>query len=313
MIHMPISLSDQLELILPTYNRREHLQRTLTQLTAPESPVRSCSITILDNASTDGSADLIKEFAAKNSNIKHIRHAKNIGGNGNIARCFELPCKPYVWVVCDDDSFRWEAWPEIENALFSNEYDILLTRKDDLKGSSELAKIVRQLTFLPAGIYRTSNITSGVLMNMLSNIPNMFPHLALVCAVLNKKGRIFLPQGEIMDKCTFSDQSGDECSVRGYDEYPHPFIANMFWTVGFLNSLQLIEDKKLHAYILENVGNHGFLGYILGSFRKNYTRYGGNKLNIAFVKSGLTGGQRVKFLLARMLLRVVTFFSHKRR
>lgn len=310
---MQTFLQEQLELLLPTYNRREHLLRTLTQLTAPESPVRSCSITILDNASTDGSADLIKEFAAKNSNIKHIRHAKNIGGNGNIARAFELARKPYVWVVCDDDSFRWEAWPEIENALFSNEYDILLTRKDDLKGTSNLAKIVRQLTFLPAGIYRTSNITSGVLMNMLSNIPNMFPHLALVCAVLNKKGRIFLPQGEIMDKCTFSDQSGDECSVRGYDEYPHPFIANMFWTVGFLNSLQLIEDKKLHAYILENVGNHGFFGYILGSFRKNYTRYGGNKLNIAFVKSGLTGGQRVKFLLARMLLRVVTFFSHKRR
>lgn len=310
---MQTLLQDQLEILIPTYNRREHLLRTLTQLTAPESPVRHCSLTVLDNACTDGSSDLIEEFAAKCPNIKHIRHEKNIGGNGNIARAFELARKPYVWVVCDDDSFRWEAWPEIENALFSNEYDILLTRKDDLKGSSELAKIVRQLTFLPAGIYRTSNITGGVLMNMLSNIPNMFPHLALVCAVLNKKGRIFLPQGEIMDKCTFSDQSGDECSVRGYDEYPHPFIANMFWTVGFLNSLQLIEDKKLHAYILENVGNHGFFGYILGSFRKNYTRYGGNELNIAFVKSGLTGGQRVKFLLARMLLRVVTLFSHKRR
>ena len=310
---MQTLLQDQLEILIPTYNRREHLQRTLTQLTAPESPVRSCSITILDNASTDGSADLIKEFAAKNPNIKHIRHEKNIGGNGNITRAFELARKPYVWVVCDDDSFRWEAWPEIENALFSNEYDILLTRKDDLKGSSELAKIVRQLTFLPAGIYRTSNITGGVLMNMLNNIPNMFPHLALTCEVLNKKGRIFLPQGEIMDKCTFSDKSGDEYSVSGYDVYPHPFVGNMFWTVGFLNSLQLIEDKKLHAYILDNVGNHGFLGYILGSFRKNYTRYGGNKLNIAFVKSGLTGGQRVKFLLARMLLRVVTFFSHKRR
>ncbi len=155
---MPISLSDQLEIILPTYNRREHLQRTLTQLTAPESPVRHCSLTVLDNACTDGSSDLIEEFAAKCPNIKHIRHEKNIGGNGNIARAFELARKPYVWVVCDDDSFRWEAWPEVEEALFSNEYDILLTRKDDLKGTSNLAKIVRQLTFLPAGIYRTANI-----------------------------------------------------------------------------------------------------------------------------------------------------------
>ena len=45
-----ITLQEQLEIILPTYNRREHLQRTLTQLTAPESPVRHCSLTVLDNA-----------------------------------------------------------------------------------------------------------------------------------------------------------------------------------------------------------------------------------------------------------------------
>ena len=75
----------------------------------------------------------------------------------------------------------------------------------------------------------------------------------------------------------------------------------------------MIEDKKLHAYILEHVGNHGFLGYILGSFRKNYTRYHGNKPNIAFVKSGLTGWQRVKFLFARILLRIVTLFVRQQK
>lgn len=194
---MKTSLNTQLEIIIPTYNRKEHLQRTLTQLTAPESPVRQLSITVLDNASTDGSSELIEEFVAKFPTIMHIRHRKNIGGNGNIARCFELANAPYVWVVCDDDSFRWEAWNEIENALQTEQYDILLTRKNDLKGTSDIGKIVRQLTFLPAGIYRTANITSGVLMNMLSNIPNMFPHLAVVCEVLNRKGTIFYRRGKL--------------------------------------------------------------------------------------------------------------------
>lgn len=311
---MSYSLETNLEILIPTYNRKEHLTRTLTQLTAPESPVRGVSITVLDNASTDGSSEVIEEFAAKFANITHIRHPKNIGGNGNIARCFELARAPYVWVVCDDDSFRWDAWHEIENALQTQQYDILLTRKDDLKGTSDIAKIIRQLTFLPAGIYRTANITSGVLMNMLSNIPNMFPHLAVGCAVLNRKGTIFLPQGEIMDKCTFDTKtSGDEWSLKGYDTYAPVMLQNMFWTVGFLNSLQMIEDPKLRTYIIDHLGHHGFGGYMMGAFRKNYTRFGNSKLNEAFIKSDINFRQRFVFFWVCLFLKIITLFSRKKR
>lgn len=309
-----MEIQKQLEILIPTYNRKEHLTRTLTQLTAPESPVRGVSITVLDNASTDGSSEVIEEFAAKFANITHIRHPKNIGGNGNIARCFELARAPYVWVVCDDDSFRWDAWHEIENALQTQQYDILLTRKDDLKGTSDIAKIIRQLTFLPAGIYRTANITSGVLMNMLSNIPNMFPHLAVGCAVLNRKGTIFLPQGEIMDKCTFDTKtSGDEWSLKGYDTYVPVMLQNMFWTVGFLNSLQMIEDPKLRTYIIDHLGHHGFGGYMMGAFRKNYTRFGNSKLNEAFIKSDINFRQRFIFFWVCLFLKIITLFSRKKR
>ena len=309
-----MEIQKQLEILIPTYNRKEHLTRTLTQLTAPESPVRGVSITVLDNASTDGSSEVIEEFAAKFANITHIRHPKNIGGNGNIARCFELARAPYVWVVCDDDSFRWDAWHEIENALQTQQYDILLTRKDDLKGTSDIAKIIRQLTFLPAGIYRTANITSGVLMNMLSNIPNMFPHLAVGCAVLNRKGTIFLPQGEIMDKCTFDTKtSGDEWSLKGYDTYVPVMLQNMFWTVGFLNSLQMIEDPKLRTYIIDHLGHHGFGGYMMGAFRKNYTRIGNSKLNEAFIKSDINFRQRFVFFWVCLFLKIITLFSRKKR
>lgn len=306
-------LTDVLELILPTYNRSRHLERTLTQLTAANSPVKDCSLTILNNASTDGTDELVASFAAKFTNIKHIRHAKNIGGDGNIARAFELARKPYVWVVCDDDSFRWEAWPEIDDALRTGDYDILLTRKNDLKGTSNLGKIMRQLTFLPAGIYRTEQITSGVLMNMLSNIPNMFPHLAVACTVLNRKGRIFLPQGEIMDQCTFDTSvSGDLWNKKGSDAYSPEVLQNMFWTVGFLNSLQMIEDPKLRAYVINNLGRHGFFGYIMGAFRKNYTLCHRSRLNEAFVRSGLNFSQKVQFFFAMWLLRLITCFSGRK-
>lgn len=307
-----MQIQEQLELILPTYNRKEHLKRTLSQLTAADSPVKNCLITVLNNASTDGSKELIEDFAAKYSNIKPIHHPKNIGGNGNIVNAFEIARAPYVWVVCDDDSFKWEAWGEVEQALFSNEYDLLLTRKDDLKGTEHIAKIVRQCSFLPAAIYRTANITGGVLINMLNNVVNLFPHLALVCEILNKQGTIFLPQGEIMDECTFAENTGDGFSTRGSDTYSAPIAQNMFWTVGFIASLGLIKDTKLRAYIIDNLGKHGFLGYMIGAFRKNYTHYGGNSLNIALINNVLNTKQKLQFFLARCVLRIITILSRKK-
>lgn len=310
-----MQIKNILQILIPTYNRKPYIKHTLEQLTAPNSPVKGCSITVLDNASTDGSSEIIAEFAKKFTNITHIRHHKNIGGNANITRAYEMATTPYVWVVCDDDSFKWEAWPEIEAALGTGEYDLLLTRKDDLQGTSDIAKIVRQCTFVPAGIYRTSIITNGVLMNMYNNIPNMFPHLSLICEILNKKGRIFLPQGEIMDKCTLDVVfSGDDWNTRGSEKSYIPSSArNMFWTVGFLNSLQMIEDPQLRAYVIDNLGRHGFLGYIIGAFRKNYTRFGSSKLNEAFIKSDLNARQRFAFFWAQLFLKTVTLFNRRKR
>ena len=310
-----MKIQEQLEIFLPTYNRKPHIRRTLTQLMASDSPVRQCSVTVLDNASFDGSSELIADFAARYGNIKHIRHAKNIGANANITRAYEMATKPYVWVVCDDDSFQWEAWPEIETALESGAYDVLLTRKWDLKNTSDIARIFHQCTFVPAGIYRSALITDGVLMNMYNNIPNLFPHLALVSEIFNRKGLIFLPQGEIMGKCTFDlPTSGDGHYTRGSREAYVPETAtHMFWTVGFVASLNMVQDKKLRAYILSHVGRHGFFGYIWGAFRKNYTFYDGYRFNEQIVASALGFRQRIEFYLACVGLRIIAVFLPKKR
>ena len=305
---------DILEILIPTYNRKEHIVNTLAQLTAQNSPVRACSITVLDNCSSDGTSEVIKEFAGKYSTIKHIRHHKNIGGNANITRAYEMATKPYVWVVCDDDSFQWEAWHEIQTALESGVYDLLLTRKVSLKNTSDIARIFHQCTFVPAGIYRTALITDGVIMNMYNNIPNMFPHLALISEIFNRKGLIFLPQGEIMAQCTFDlPHSGDGHYVRGtHEAYVPETTAHMWWTTGFVASLNMVQDKKLRAYILSHIGRHGFFGYIWGAFRKNYTFYNGYRFNEQIVASALGFRQKIEFQLACLGLRVLSVFLPKK-
>ncbi len=308
-----MEIQEQLEIFLPTYNRKRFLAHTLEQLTAPQSPVRHCQMTILDNASTDGSADLLDEYAAKFSNIKVIHHPKNIGGNANITRCFELASTPFMWAVCDDDSFRWDSWSEIESALQSDQYDILLTRKHDLKGTSDIAKIIRQLTFLPAGIYRTKFINAGVLMNMYNNIPNLFPHMALICEIINKKGSIFLPQGEIIAE-TELDIAELDNYLKGTNEttyVPQP-AREMFWVVGFFNSLQLLEDKKLRTYVMNHLGRHGFFGYLMGAFRLNYTQHKASPRNIRLMINNMNFWQRFQFFWVRFSLRILTFFRRKK-
>ena len=78
------NINDILEIILITYNRKEKLENTLHQLFAEDSPVKNLQFTILNNKSTDGSTELINEYAAKFDNIKLVIHSKNIGGNASL-------------------------------------------------------------------------------------------------------------------------------------------------------------------------------------------------------------------------------------
>ena len=308
-----MNLSEKLEIFIPTYNRKPYIKHTLTQLTAADSPVKDCSITVLDNASEDGSSEVIADFAARFSNVTHIRHPKNIGANANIARCFELATAPFIWAVCDDDSFRWDSWTEIETALQSDQYDILLTRKHDLKGTSDIAKIIRQLTFLPAGIYRTKFINGGVLINMYNNVANLFPHLALSCEIINKKGSIFLPQRDIFADTTLAVGDIDNY-LKGTEKttYTPQSAREMFWTPGFFNSLQLLEDEKLRTYVKNNLGRHGFFGYLMGAFRQNYTKYNASVINIRLMENNMTSWQRFQFFWVRVCLRLLTLFRKKK-
>ena len=60
---------EKLDIFLITYNRAPYLKRTLEQIFSAESPVKDFPITIIDNNSTDGTADVIKNFQADFPNI----------------------------------------------------------------------------------------------------------------------------------------------------------------------------------------------------------------------------------------------------
>lgn len=64
----------QLSVVIPTWNRREDLRRTLKALDRHDSP--SKEVIVVDNASTDGSADMVRSSFPE---VQLIEMARNVG------------------------------------------------------------------------------------------------------------------------------------------------------------------------------------------------------------------------------------------
>lgn len=86
---------------LPTYNRREQLERAIESVLAQTH--RDFELTISDNASTDGTEELCRSFAARDPRIRYVRHATNRGPTENFNYVFERLDREYVMVLGDDD------------------------------------------------------------------------------------------------------------------------------------------------------------------------------------------------------------------
>ena len=140
-------IKDDLEIFLITYNRIEKLKYTLKKIL--ESPIKDFDIKILDNFSDDGTKEFCDKFAKQYKNFVYIRNKINLGISGNIIRAMELASKKWLWILCDDDDFDWNNWNEIEQALDSDDYDIVHTTYTEGFRSEEYSYLINEEAFVP--------------------------------------------------------------------------------------------------------------------------------------------------------------------
>ncbi len=88
---------------LPVYNGAEYLDEALASLCAQTFP--SLRIVISDNASTDGTADIIAAWAARDSRIVSVRQPENIGMMANFAVVRTLADSPWYIQAAHDDTW----------------------------------------------------------------------------------------------------------------------------------------------------------------------------------------------------------------
>jgi len=101
---------------IPTYNRAGLLGASLRS--ALEQQYSDFQILVLDNASTDDTAAVVKSFGDRR--VKYIRNERNIGLFRNWNRTVELNQSPYLVVLQDDDELLPEFIPESVAALDRN-------------------------------------------------------------------------------------------------------------------------------------------------------------------------------------------------
>ena len=88
--------------VVVTYNRKELLKECIEALIHQE--YQNCDILIVDNASTDGTEDYIREFI-ENHKIIYRNTGANLGGAGGFNYGMREACKlgcDFVWVMDDD-------------------------------------------------------------------------------------------------------------------------------------------------------------------------------------------------------------------
>jgi len=86
---------------LPVYNGERFLAATLDSLVT--QTFEDLELIICDNASTDRTREIARDYAARDTRVRYVRHERNIGATSNFRRAFELSSAPYFrWAAADD-------------------------------------------------------------------------------------------------------------------------------------------------------------------------------------------------------------------
>ncbi|XVJ50984.1 MAG: glycosyltransferase family 2 protein [Vampirovibrio sp.] len=241
-----------LELILITYNRANHVENTFQQLLKDDSPVRDLPILVLDNNSTDATPEVVQHWQARFPNLRYKKNKYNVGLAGNIFKAMEAASHEYVWILGDDDVYDFTHWQFAEAAMQRQEPAIILARyclPDDLK--TDIPAQVVQLTFITGGIYRTTILNDTIMYNALQVVFTLFPHLALILYLVNTNQKMYVVPHAISSN-GLKPETTDSSYIRGTIEKDLlPRSRTMNWLAGFANCCTLVHDPQLAKAIFK--------------------------------------------------------------
>jgi glycosyltransferase involved in cell wall biosynthesis len=147
---------------IPVYNGERSIKQALDALRA--QTYKNLELVISDNASTDSTGEICREYAAKDRRIKYFRNPVNVGLYENFRRVVTLATGEYFMWAAADDLKPPNAVEHCVQAILGNEravtaHGIILVRTADGKESAAYPNEI-QLTDASAAT-RIHNFTFG--------------------------------------------------------------------------------------------------------------------------------------------------------
>ena len=103
----------RLSICILTFNRARTLRETLHSILPQVADNPEVEVVISDNASTDDTASVCRDFQSRYPAIRYCPNPENLGVDGNIVACVEKARGEYVSFFSDDDLSPPGAFPAI--------------------------------------------------------------------------------------------------------------------------------------------------------------------------------------------------------
>lgn len=121
----------RVSIAVPAYNCERYIAQALESLLA--QTYGDFELVISDNASTDGTADVCRHYAALDPRVRYVRRDDNIGGPGNFR---------YVWSLCRGEYHKWSTADDYWAPEFLEKAVTLLDARPDVVLCHPRARLV---------------------------------------------------------------------------------------------------------------------------------------------------------------------------
>jgi glycosyltransferase involved in cell wall biosynthesis len=249
---------------IPTYNRADklaHLLSALAEEIADQDLASRLTILVADNASSDHTAEVVREFSARPPAVKYYRQPRNVGFDGNVRSLYERATTDFVWFFGDDDVPLPGAIRRVLDVLEGAAPDFLTSSFVQPPGSTfrqfnfrepvrvitdaaEAVRIPLAILKLSVFIVRRRALTERGLAQLDATLETGWYFLALVYAVLGASPR---PTVAVLSEPLAS--SDDEFDALDWPPVAMPMLHRALQNDFVLRSApEEIERRRLAGY-----------------------------------------------------------------
>lgn len=231
-----------LTVAIPTCNRAACLRDLLSLLAEQVRDEPRIELMISDNASSDETPAVVRDYVADGLSVRYIRNANNIGADANFLQCFQMARGKYVWLFSDDDLIIPGAIPKILSYCERAEYTLISLNAHGFEQSHK-----------PAAAESHDDVIEISSPNIYASYVHVF--FTFISGNIINKDAALPPES-----FSFSDLAGSS-------------LIQLSWTYAALNrfSRGLYVREKLIAVRLNNTGGYN-LFQVFGSTLAGITK-----------------------------------------